>query len=349
MKTPNAPELVSITLDVDEKGYRTYTVIYQVWRTDINDLAFTSYNTQGLPQVGDAYNFGNEFDPWCWCRPETKVEKFEDPQGNYWHITKTFSNKPLDICRQQPMEDPLLEPWKITGTFQVYQEEATQDMDGNKIVNSGFEPIRGPQATFDRHRTQIKIQQNVADLQGDLLESMINTVNDSPLWGFQQRCVKLSGCPFEKKYWGQCEVYWTRTLEFDIDMNLPIWDGSISGLVVGRLLGGFDRVVLDDGTKVMNGRWGVDAAHGGTDPTNQWIPLPLAGPPDINGKFPSKWIAFRGRDGEAAHCIVTADGNPIGHGIPGVTDDPNNIAIYYYQESDFTQLGIPLDLSQPYP
>jgi hypothetical protein len=66
---------------------------------------------------------------------------------------------------------------------------------------------------------------------------MIDTVNMFPLWGLPPRCIKLSNAPWEKKFWGLCEQYYTLTLEFELRSDT------------------FDKDLNDIGTKVLNGHW----------------------------------------------------------------------------------------------
>jgi hypothetical protein len=348
---PEFPELVSLELDRDEEGHRSYAVVHQVRKTSRNDGPYAVLLTPGLPVPGGIFAFGNDLDPWAWCRPNAKVSRHQDEQGAFWRVQQTFSSKPnededKERCNDQEVEDPLLEPDKVSGSFELYQEEATIDKDGVAIQSSSFEPIRGAQVEFDKHRAVVKIDQNVADLELPLLTQMNNTLNDAPLWGLPARCIKLKVGGWERHYHGFCNVYYSRSLEFEIRFDT------------------FDRMIIDEGTKVLNGHWGTGEAPEGTG----WVEDEIDGArPDRDD--PSHWVTFRDRNGDPQHCIIAAQtppgdptgtrfagGYPIGHGIitddggvpitedVDVTDDPAEITIQYYEESNFLLLGIPLTL-----
>ena len=61
--------LVEWKLSTDELAYRTYTAKYKIRCTDVNDGPQVVSNATGLPAIGDYWNYGNDLDPWCWCRP----------------------------------------------------------------------------------------------------------------------------------------------------------------------------------------------------------------------------------------------------------------------------------------
>jgi hypothetical protein len=346
----NFPEFVGSTMERDAEGHREYKVVHQIRRSLKNDGPYSVLNTPGLPLPGAYFYFGNDIDPWAWCRPTASIARHVDEQGTFWRVTQTFSTKPIgeedkdkEKCQDQQIEDPLMEPPKISGSFVIYQEEATFDKDGFAILSSSGEPIRGAQVEFDRHKAKVVIQQNVADLQLPLLTAMANTVNDAPLWGMAARCIKFTPTSWERHYHGQCSVYYSRTLEFDVDSET------------------FDRTVLDEGTKVLNGRWGTGAG----DPAGSkgWVELPIdGGRPDFDNA--SHWTLFKDRAGNPAHCIIakmidgSASGYPVGLGsdtivnsigipIPedaDVLDEPHEILIQKYEASNFLLLGIPLTL-----
>jgi len=106
------------------------------------------------------------------------------------------------------------------------------------IKSSSHEQIRGRQVEFDNNKPSVTIRQNVAALGLSTFSQMVDTVNSVPMWGLGTRRIKLSNAPWERKYYGRCHVYYTRTFEFDIDYKT------------------FDRDAVDEGTKVLHGHWG---------------------------------------------------------------------------------------------
>lgn len=210
----------------------------QVARTEGPQVALT---TPGLPVPGSAWLVDDDFDQWAFCTQEATITPVEaEGQPNeFFDIENVFSTEPVVLCPDDSgnFDDPLLKADIVQGQFIRYTEEAVADRFNEAITTSSFEQIRGPQVEFDANRIQVRVTQNVADLNLADLSTLIDSVNLFPMWGFPARTVKFSGCEYAKHYYTDCSVYFTRVLEFDIDKN------------------GFDRNLLDEGTKVLNGRW----------------------------------------------------------------------------------------------
>lgn len=270
------------SVEQDEDGHREYRVV-QLVDADREDGPYAVLNCPGLPEEGQAWNFDNDVDEWAWCKFDRKVTPVVEGEANeLWKVESVFTTRPVDKCREDPILDPLLEPMKLTISVNKYQEEALYDVSGRKITNSAHEVIRGPQNEWDASRAVVRITQNVADAEATLLLKYLDHVNDAPLWGFGLRCVKFSNFTLERKYHGNCDVYYARMLEFDCRAD------------------SFDRKILDEGTKVLNGKW---------DTNREWQLI------DINGSPPDP--------SNPRHFVRAVDAqlNPIrvildGHGKP---------------------------------
>jgi len=321
----------------DDDGHRTYKIKHLV-QAHILDGPAIVIQASGLPAAGDQWNFDNDIDVWAFCLPSTSVnihqEKTGDP-NEYWAVENTFTTKPMRRCQTETIENPLLEPQKVSGSFVKYTDEATTDRYGYLINNSSHETIRGPNVQFDASRPTVSISQNVPDLELPLLSQLANTVNDSPLWGLPARCVKLSAISWERVLYGICTFYFTRKFEFDIN-----WDT-------------FDKTVLDEGTKVLNGEWATDAADlalaSRNDPQPEgstWKLLPINGsPPDPNN--PQHFIRYKDKNGENTRALLDENGEPLGvTTYPFLGEiNPNYLLIEKYLESNLLLLGIPTDLA----
>ncbi len=337
----NGPRKMSGSRDAD--GHRTWKVVYRIRVAEDTDNPPFLYGPAaalqcpGLPIEGSLWIFNGmpgEVDVWAWCRSENTVSPVGVEGGpiKFYDVDFTFSTRPPGPDRggrQQPessyprKEDPLAEQDKISGSFIKYSEEAALDRFGVPILSTSFEPLRGPQTEFDRNRPQIRIEQNVVDLQLPLLAQMCDTLNDRPLWGFPARCIKLGVPNWDRKFHGNGAVYFTRTLEFDICANVdPITGGVTSG---------FDRDLLDEGSKVLSGHW--DTA--GT--TWQLDNLPDGSVPDPGN--PAHYIRYKDRQGENARVVFTKDpdnrGQPIYEVLAGgITQTSNSSPIFITTTSD---------------
>lgn len=246
-----------VSADVDDEGHRTYTV-EQLIRVDPDAEGPANILESGvLPFPGTFWVYGTtDIDIWAFCLPSVGLKRHDAKPGEraeYWTATQKFTTKPVrpdrQRCNNTRIEDPLLEPQKVSGSFKSYTEEATTDRFGDPIVNSSYELIRGQVVEFDKNRPSVRIEQNVPLLQLELFAPMIDTVNDSILWGLPPRCVKLSSVTWERQFYGSCYMYYKRVLEFDIRYE------------------SFDRTIADEGTKALHGDW--------TGPNGSWEVTPM--------------------------------------------------------------------------
>lgn len=312
----------TFSMSRDSEGHRTYKLKQRV-RVEAGDGPAIALQTAGLPEIGSTWDIGNDLDLWAFCLPDASTTPIVVKEGDtirFFDIEQTFSTKPPEKnqqrCQDSQIEDPLLEPQKVSGSFTKKQEEATTDRFGYSILTSSHEVMRGPQVEFDKLNPTVKIEQNVPVLELELLASMANTVNDSPLWGLPRRCIKLSTVSWERKYYGACSVYYTRILEFDIQYET------------------FDRDVVDEGTKVLNGEWNKDNGH--------WEVLEIAPGEEADYLNPSHFIRFKDRNGENTRVILNGYGVPYDPESTGTGADVIGIRhIERYSESNFLALGIP--------
>jgi len=318
----------SWSLDRNDEGQRVYTITHRVKTTTGLDGPSVVAVTPGLPVVGSIWAFDNDFDSWAFCTGYMKIQKArgvkEDGPVNHWTVEQKFSTIIPKRCNTTTIDNPLLEPMGVSGSFVKYTKEAYLDKDGNAIKNSAHEMLRGSIVEFDYNRPTVQIKQNVATLGLDVFSAMVDTVNDATLWGLGSRKIKLSNVSWERNYYGTCFAYYTRTFEFDIDFNT------------------FDRVALDEGTKAL-GR--LDTVTGTWDSTTDF-----ATGVALNPNNPLHFTRYKDKYGENARVILNGEGIPIGGdssetgtGTAGV-DLPGEITIQKYAESNFLTLGIPTSL-----
>ena len=243
----------SWSLNLNEDGERVYTLVVDAETDDFDDGPHTVlYEVYTLisASVGSVWSWGNDSDPWAFLTPRATVRpRVEGEKSKLWRCTFTWSTKGRERCQDQTIEDPLMEPAKISGSFVAVSKEATVDKDGDAIKSSSHEVFRGPQIEFDDTRASVIIEQNVPLLELDIITDMVQTVNDAPMWGLANRSIKMDNFSWERKYYGVCNVYFTRRLEFSV-----VFDS-------------FDRTILDQGTKVFDDVNFADNAGNRADPT----------------------------------------------------------------------------------
>jgi hypothetical protein len=211
-------------------------------------------------------------------------------------VTVTFSSKPdTKRCRENHIEDPLLVPDRISFAFNKHTEEAVKDRFGKPIMSSSFEQLRGHQVEFDSNRgLTITIEQNRADLQIALLTSFNNTLNQFELWGCPPRTVKFTVGTCTEKYYGTCYKYYERQLHLEISFE------------------GWDRDVLDEGTKCLKGKWETNSASLNY---GHWTTVPVGGI-GPNSYNPSHFDRFLDKQGNPAKVVLDGAGLPFDPDLP---------------------------------
>ena len=83
-------------LDYDERGHRDYHIHWLVKTDDpYLDGPATVAVTADLPLVGASWAYGNEVDPWAYCRPNWKITPLVTKEANdLWIVEQLFSSKP---------------------------------------------------------------------------------------------------------------------------------------------------------------------------------------------------------------------------------------------------------------
>lgn len=216
----------------DKEGHREYWITHLVETTDTEDGPTQVMFTPGLPYIGAIWVPGNDTDAWATCHPNASITVHKGKDGNphnFWLVKNNFSTKPLHRCQDESIEDPLLEPPRVSGSFVNQKKLISQDKDGNAIRSSSHERILGPSMEFDHALPTVSISMNKASLGLVSFAAMVNTVNNAPLWGLATRSIKLSNVSWERLVYGTCGFYYRETYQFDIDYST------------------FDRQVYDEG------------------------------------------------------------------------------------------------------
>lgn len=297
----------------DREGHREYRIVFKV-RCESTEGPATAIQTPGLPLPGDLWIHDDDVDVYAWCKNEVDVRPdIEGEKNTYFWLTYTYSTKPDRLCQDHRIEDPLMEPQRIRGSFNKYQEVITKDRFGKRLVNHAYEPIRGDVVTFDANRPALQIEQNVLELEFDLLCEMIDRVNDEPIWDLPVRSVKLSDITWERHYHGACNCYFKRTFVFDVNVKLSDETSE------AELVSGFDRDVMLEGTKVLSGYW--------DEATGNWQLIPgKSGVLNITGpsRNPDPYNPAhynRAVDRQGKNITIIYDGRPGHRGEPFNPDD----------------------------
>jgi hypothetical protein len=215
--------LVGQSCTRSEEGHRTYTITWHVQTNDVLDGPAAVLSDWVLPNVGDTYSLGNDEDAWAFCTPELNIAPHpgvteRDPCID-WIITQTFTSKPTWRCQTFPIENPLLEPYQISGDFTHEQREAKVDRFGNILRHPNWQPIIGPQVEQKYSWPTVSIAFNSSTLPLSTYVLLINKVNDAPLWEHPARAVRFIDAKWERLLYGTCFYYFRTTYTFEFNLE----------------------------------------------------------------------------------------------------------------------------------
>lgn len=351
------------TVDKDQMTHRDYTITWLVETDDPDDGPTTVLSAAGLPTIGTQWNFGNDFDPWALCWPNARCTPVLTGEPNLrWIVENKFSTRPLMRCMDTQIENPLAEPYRVSGGFFKKTKLVDKDQFGNPVRSSSQQRITGGVMEFDDNRPTVRVGFNQLFWPGALYADMVDSVNDAPLWGLPARCVKLSNGTWTRNMWGVCNFYFTVDYEFEIQYEL---DDD------GNLVKTWDRKVHDKGTRCLTGyspgEWEIVGPDGvgssghpktNTSPTNPltglaWAAGDLVQPenqidPDgidlvtskANYLNPKNFVTYRLASGDEAECFLDGKGRPVTD-----ADSAAIIIVDYYKERNLLLLDIPSDLN----
>jgi hypothetical protein len=233
--------LKNVSMSRDEEGHRTYECTW-IFNTDSPldgpETVLQAVNTV-LP-TGSVYSIDNDYDPWAFCTPRLAIA----PHPGYsdgdvvqsWQITNEYTTKPMQRCNTTQIENPLLEPYTLSGDFVHVSREMKTDRFDRALRHSNLEPILGPEVEEKVSYPSISISFNSAVLPASTFNLLINKVNDAPLWGFPARCVRFTDCRFERVLYGICFYYYK--IQYTFECNLDTFDKKIPSYGLARLKNG---------------------------------------------------------------------------------------------------------------
>jgi hypothetical protein len=304
-------------MERDDGSNREYKLMLRVISDSPYDGPATVLQTPGLPTWGAIWAVDDDLDEWAWCRWNASIKPVITGEPNYqWDCEFTFSTKPPDLkyCKDSQIEDPLLIPPRVSGNFSKEKEEAVYDRFGKRIKNSAFEQIRGAKVEFDKNNWAVKIEMNVALLDLSLITSMKDCVNKYPMWDLPPRTIKFATFSWERKFYGLCYVYYVVNYEFEIRFDPDNKKGTVSG---------WDKDLMDEGHKVLNGHWGVKTRllPGSTtdfERQDQWYIDDIGDGIKAIPSNPRHFIEFIDRQGNKG-SVILKNGKPAGALVQGAT------------------------------
>lgn len=217
----------------DEEGHRSYELTWH-FRTDsyLDGPETVLQAVNALFPVGGIYVLDNDLDPWAFCTPELTIAPHTDVEEGEpvadWTVVNKYTTKPMHRCNSTTIDNPLLEPYNISGDFIHVSREMKVDKDGRPLIHPNFEPILGPEVEEKVSHPSVSISFNSAVLPLAAFNLLINRVNDAPLWGFPKRCVRFTDAKWERALYGVCFYYYK--IQYTFEMNIETFDKRIPAI-----------------------------------------------------------------------------------------------------------------------
>lgn len=321
----------------DREGHRDYEAVWKVYTDDPNWGPAHVLLTPGLPAIGSSWFIGNDFDDWAFCMPDWQADEFgtRGEPNQHWLVRQPFSTRPLSRCQDASVENPLLEPAKLSGGNTIFTREATEDRLGVPLVMPSHERIRGPMVEVDDGLPTVRISINTLAHPVTFAHPLRGLVNESGMWGLDARQVKFKNYTWERNLYGLCTAYYTTTMEFQINEE------------------GFTRRIPAEGRRCLAGHSPGTARlkPGPTHPANgggnaaDFVANPLD-PLAIDTatglplyKVPRYFEVYKDVNGENATALLTQ------YGVPATSaENAYTIEAELEDEGNLLLLGIPATL-----
>jgi hypothetical protein len=210
------------TISVDADGQREYAVTWQVQTTNAADGPDIALTCPGLPVPGSHFSVGNSYDPWAFYQRKGSARLHDRMKSaKLWDVTINYSTRPARRCMDSSVQDPLLEPARVSGGFNKFTRRAVKDTSGNALVTTGNEPILSG-VEIDDNRPTVRLEMNVAWVNLSFVSTYVDTVNNATWWSCAARTIKCSEFNWERVLYGTCRFYYR--VQFTFELKRDTWD-----------------------------------------------------------------------------------------------------------------------------
>lgn len=210
-------------------GVREYRLQYKVTTTDSDDGPSTVRTAFGLPNIGDLYAPGNDFDA---AAIVTNKEVISTESPWEWFVEITYSTK-----SEQPtiIDNPLNKSPEVSYGFQSRRvlvpgryNNPDSVMDGQMVELGIYAPngeLFDPQPEIELNEPVLTVKRNVQTISGQALMTMANAVNQDSWQGAFPRQLRLMTPQANLVYHQQVGSYWEVT--YQIAFRYETWDTVI--------------------------------------------------------------------------------------------------------------------------
>lgn len=209
---------------IDSEGHQTYTSRYRVQSDDPYENPISVREAIGIPDYGDEYGWGGVYNLDAFCNNKHTAFWKEEDSHLFWIVTTTHSTKPSNRSRSGGsggggiQTNPLLETWKISGSYVQGTRLESKHTDGRPIINSAKE----------KKEIEVPDGYDTLNLEGPSPTISLSTraqavfhCNSTAIWGLSPRMLLLPQWQYEILHHGPLEYVYHR-LTFWIKYTL--WD-----------------------------------------------------------------------------------------------------------------------------
>jgi len=217
---------------IGQDGTREYSIVYKVGTDDRNDGPQKARTAFGIPNVGDLYQPGNDFDE------AAIVVGKEATQGDSpweWEVEVRYSTKlddPKLLMQPQMPDNPLLQQPRptygsqerrilIPGRYNDPTLPASDKAFQLGILAPNWE-LFDPQPEAEISEPVVSYRRNVKTFVGAELMALANCVNSDQWQGAEERQLKMSAPHADPMYHQACGDYWQ--ISFAIAFRWETWD-----------------------------------------------------------------------------------------------------------------------------
>lgn len=334
----------------------------------------------GAPWNPATLGWLNDSNPWMFRWPTAEISLHDQRKGEapaWYEIECLFSTKPLERCLTTFPANPINEPPKISGAFTKFTREALADRFGNPILSSSMQQYHGQLVERDFNTPSVVIEMNFSNLGLSTYAQMVDTVNSATLWGMPPRTVKLSNVKWVRKLYSVCTFFYNIIYEFDC--NFETFDRTFVDKGTRVLLPGGNafnpdhfalykdrtgepsETILDGSGNAYTGLANPITITAVANATNPGVTTATAHGFSVGQDVMIKGATFTGGPGSVTVNgqrtvgtvinannftinLATSPGTYSGGGICGSlgsANDPGQIYVEFYDESNFLLLGIP--------
>jgi len=209
---------------VDAEGTHTYTNVYIVLTDDKDDGADTARGAGavalGLPDYNDSWAWGNDSNSNALAKTRSAdIASLDETSPYYrkWKVTigYTTAGQSRDPAggggsgsgSEEGIQDPLLEPWKLSGSYIQTTRRTSVDKNGANVTNSADEPI-----LFDvpSGYDSLIMNGNTATISLTTRAANVTKSNSTAMWGLAVRQVYLNQWSWDIAYRGTTPYFVNR-------------------------------------------------------------------------------------------------------------------------------------------